>query len=249
MHKRILCFCLAFLAIHPVLRAQFKKGMRMVGASVGTGTYNIGNSDVTYPSVTGFSSKENSYLLSFSPMMGWFISDNTVIGGSLLLNPNGSKSRYMSTGSTFQQDKVNTFNVGLGGFARNYFKSSGSMMPFGQGNLNLGVSSKNSSGFFYGGSGSSVYKTTYEGKSSSGFFANVTLSLGITKELNPNTGFDLFVSYTYSYSKNTMKTTTLRDDGNNGSVDLTSVNEPTTKFTNHGFSIGVAYQIFLDAKK
>jgi len=34
-----------------------------------------------------------------------------------------------------------------------------------------------------------------------------------------------------------------------GSVDERSENETTTKFTNHGFIIGVGFQVFLKGKK
>jgi hypothetical protein len=181
--------------------------------------------------------------------MGWFISDNTVAGISLNINPSNNKTSYESSGSIFQQDKSNSFNIGLGGFARSYFKTASSFMPFGQFSFNFGISTQNTSGFFYGGSGSGAYKTSYDGKSSGGFFANASLSLGMTKLLSPHTGLDFYTGYTFSYTKNTSKTTTTRDDGNNGTIDLTSISEPTTKFTNHGFQLGVGFQIFLDPRK
>ena len=181
--------------------------------------------------------------------MGWFISDKTAAGVSLSVNPLNTKTTYEANGNTFQQDKSNTFNIGIGGFARNYFNASSSFMPFGQFSTNLGISSAKTSGFFYGGSGPTAYKTTYDGKSSGGFFANISLSLGMTKLLSPHTGLDIFAGYTFSYNKTTFKTTTQRDDGNNGSIDLTTVSEPTTKFTNHGVMLGVGFQIFLDQGK
>ena len=75
------------------------------------------------------------------------------------------------------------------------------------------------------------------------------LLLGFTKLLNTNTGLDIYGGYNYSYNKNTNKTITNIDSGNNGSIDLIEVREPTTKFTNHGFVLGVGFQIFLTGKK
>ena len=135
------------------------------------------------------------------------MSDNTAIGFTLNVNPSGSKNTYTaeSNGNLYQQDKMNGFNFGMGGVARNYFGSSSSFMPFGQLSLNLGISKQTTSGFFYGGSGASAYKTAYSGKTSGGFFTNASLAMGMTKLLNPNTGLDFYAGYSFSYSKNTNK--------------------------------------------
>ncbi len=66
--------------------------------------------------------------------------------------------------------------------------------------------------------------------------------------LNVHTGLDLFAGYTFSYDKNTFKTTTQVDLGNNGTIDQTTISDPTQKFTNHGFVIGLGFQIFLEKK-
>ena len=59
-----------------------------------------------------------------------------VVGFMLNLNPNGQKTSYEQNGSTYQSDKNNGFNIGIGGFARNYFPGNGSLLPFGQVSLN-----------------------------------------------------------------------------------------------------------------
>jgi len=230
--------------------SQLKKGTRMPGATVGSIFYNNGNTDVSFPAPTqGYSYKTSSFGVSLTPSMGWFISDNTAIGASLNLNPSGSKTTYEFNGATYKKDESTTFNFGIGGFVRNYFGNNSSFIPFGQISMNFGISSLNTEGFFYGGSGSGAYKDAYDGKSSGGFFTNAALALGLTKMLNEHTGLDIFAGYNYSYSKNTVKTTSTRDDGANGSIDLTSISEPTNKFTNHGFMIGVGFQVFLQAGK
>ena len=249
MNKKILVLLIPLLFTHLFMYAQFKKGMRMAGATIGSLFFNSGTSEVSYPSpATGYTSRITSYGVNLTPSLGWFITDNTAVGISLLINPSSNKATYESGGTTYQEDKVNTFNIGLGGFLRSYLGTS-SFMPFVQGSLNIGISSQNSSGFFYGGSGPGVYKLTYDGKSSGGVFTNGTLALGLTKLLNPHTGLDIYAGYTYSYSQNDMKTTTNRDDGIDGSIDLVSVSEPSTKFTNHGFMIGIGFQVFLEPRK
>jgi outer membrane protein W len=250
MQKKIAFFIPVLLVAGLSVNAQFKKGMRMAGTNVGSIFFNSGSADVTYPSpTTGYTSKTTGFGVNIAPTMGWFISDHTAVGLSLNINPTSNKTTYEIGGKTYQKDKVNGFNFGIGGFARNYFKSSSSFMPFGQLGLNLGISSQKTEGFFYGGSGASAYKLTYDGKSSGGFFANAALSFGMTKMVTPHTGLDISIGYSYSYNKNTYKTTTLRDDGNNGTIDLTSESNPTSKYTNHGLVLGVGFQIFLDARK
>ncbi len=242
-------FTVLFLSVIFSANAQFSKGDKMVGASIGSVYFNSGSSDVSFPSFNGYETSSNGYGLRIEPTMGWFISEKTAVGGSLNINPSGSKVSYMVNGTTFQQDKSNTFNIGIGAFARNYFSANNTFMPYGQFGFNVGISSQNTEGFLYTGSGTTASKETYDGKSSGGFFANAALQLGMTKMLGETTGLDVFAGYTYSYNKNTMKTTSQIDEGNNGSIDQTAVNEPTTKFTNHGFIIGIGFQVFLKGKK
>lgn len=219
----------------------------MAGATVGTVFYNSGKTEISFPPpTTGYTSNVSSYGINLGPSMGWFVSENTAIGANLLIAYSKNKTNDVSdaTGNTFNKDNSTRFNLGIGGFARNYFKTEGSMLPFGQFNLNLGTGSSTSKGFSFSGGD----KSTYDGKSSGDFFVNAGLSVGFTKMLNNNTGLDFFAGYNYSYNKSTFKRTTKVDIGNDGSVDQTSTNEPTQKFTNHGVTAGISFQIFLDKK-
>lgn len=244
------CIVLFLLLVGFVLsiEAQFKKGDKMVGTSVASAFYNSGSSEVTFPDFNGYSGKSNSYGLRIEPSFGWFVSDKAVIGVTLNINPSGEKIRYEDAGVTFQEDKSNSFNIGVGAFGRNYFNTENTLMSYGQFGFNVGFSTMNTEGFrFY--SGSPDYKNTYDGKSSGGFFANASLQFGLTKMMGENIGLDIFAGYTYSYNKNTMKTVTSTDLNIDGDIDYTATNEPTTKFTNHGFIIGLGFQIFLKNKK
>lgn len=250
MHKKIALSLFVLLCTGAVSHAQFKKGTRMAGATIGTALLNTGSAEISYPNITGYTNKATSWSFNFNPNLGWFISENTAVGFSMTLNPSGTKNTFTEAGSTFQSDKTSQFSTGIGGFVRNYFKSkSAGFLPFGQFSLNLGMNSSSKSGFFYGGSGSSAYKSTYDGKSSGDFYSNASFTLGMTKLVTPHTGLDFYAGYTFSYNKSTTKTTTKRDDGNNGTIDQTSESNPTSKFTNHGFQLGVGFQIFLDPKK
>lgn len=229
--------------------AQFSKGTRMVGASLGTAFFNSGNSEQTVTSIGSISAKVTGYGINLTPSMGWFLSENTAVGVNLVVNPSSDKASFEENGSTFQKDNSSYFNFGIGGFARNYFRNSGSFLPFGQLGFDAGMTSRKIDGFFYGGSGTNVYKDTYDGKSSGGFFTDLMLTLGVTRMLGESTGLDLQLGYNFSYNKNTMKTTTLHDDGIDGSIDETRPKETTTKFTNHRFILGIGFQVFLEKKK
>jgi hypothetical protein len=240
------CFLAGFLLINSItIHAQFKKGDKMVGASVGSIFFNSGGADVSFPQVRGYSSHSTGYGLRLDPALGWFISEKTVIGASFLINPSGQKVRYEDLGTTFQEDKSSNFNIGVGGFARNYFGDGNSFIPFGQFGFNAGINSSTSDGFKYY-DATPDYKVSYDGKSSGGFFANAILQLGLTKLVGSHTGLDFYIGYNYSYNKNTFKTTTVTDVDLDGDIDFSSDNEPTSKFTNHGLIVGVGFQVFLE---
>jgi len=247
LQKRSLFFVFFFTAFFSS-NAQFQKGMRMVGVSIGNAFFNSSKSDYSYPApTTGFTANTTNFGVNLNPTYGWFVSDNTVIGASFILGYKHNKTSYEDAvnGNTFREDQVNNFNIGIGGFVRNYFSSAGKFYPFGQFGINFGPGSSNSKGFSFSGGN----KSTYTGKGSGDFFANAGVALGLTRMLNKNTGLDFSLGYNFSYEKSTFKTTTLTDVGNNGTIDQTSISEPTQKFTNHGVSFSVGFQIFLERKK
>jgi len=168
MRIRFIAVILVLLLINQDINAQFTKGDKMVGATIGNVFYNSGTQDASSPPIGSTTGKVTGFGLNISPSLGWFISDKTAAGFSFTLNPASQKTSFEENGSTFQKDKVKTFSVGIGGFVRNYFSNKGNFLPFGQANLLAGISSRNTDGFFYGGSGPTVYKETYEGKSSGG---------------------------------------------------------------------------------
>lgn len=228
---------------------QFQQGDKMVGTTVFSSFYNSGSSEQGTGGAVNTTSRVKSYGITVSPAIGWFISDQLVLGATVNINPAGDKTTYESAGGiTFQSQTQNRFNVGIGGFARKYIGSSKTILPFIHGGFNLGASTASSEGFFYGGTGPGLYKETYTGKSPAGFFTNAVVNGGITKMLGPNAGLDLFIGYNYSYSKNTFTTVRLFDQGNNGSIDNRFESKTTTKFSNHGVILGIGFQVFLRKK-
>ncbi|MEK7224737.1 MAG: hypothetical protein AAB221_03545 [Bacteroidota bacterium] len=249
MLQKTTFFLSVFLTISVLSNAQFKRGDRMVGATVASVVFNSGNSDISVTQVGTNTSKMTNYNVSISPSLGWFISENTAVGATVNINPASNKVSYEQNGSTFQKDKSNSFNIGLGGFVRHYMGSSISLKPFVQTSVNLGMSNFETDGFYYYATSSPYYKYTYSGKSSGGFFANATISGGFTKMMGENAGLDFYIGYAYSYSKNTFNRTTLYYLTNTSSPSSTASNETTTKFTNNGFLLGVGFQVFLKGKR
>ena len=245
-------FFLSTIAIAGSLftNAQFQKGDKMVGTNIASALYNSGSSKVTFANApsSAYDTKTSSYSLRIEPSIGWFISDKTIIGVGININPSGQKIRFENQGTTFQEDKSSSFNLGAGPFIRHYFGSGSSFIPFGQYGFNAGFSTASTEGFRYY-STSPNSKQTYEGDGSAGFFFNTSLQLGMTKMMGENAGLDIYVGYSYSGSSNKFKTTTLTDLNIDGTIDTRAESEPTTKYTNHGAIVGVGFQVFLRKKK
>lgn len=249
MRHKIYFFSILSLLAGGTLNAQFSKGDRMVGATVASAVFNSGTADINVAQIGSNTSTVKNYNVSLTPSLGWFISENTAVGFVLNINPNGQKTSYEQGGSTYQSDQSNGFNIGGGGFARSYFGKTGSFLPFGQATVNAGASNLKTEGFFYYTGGTPYFRDTYTGKSTGGFFFNGTLAAGLTKMMGENAGLDIFLGYTYSSSKNTFKRTKLFYDTNTATSPIeTRENETTTKFTNHGFQLGIGFQVFLRGK-
>lgn len=250
MQRKITCFLFIIIVLRLPLSAQFSKGDRMLGGTIGGAFFNSGKYTYTpLAPVNGNTESTNSLGFNLSPSFGWFISDKTVIGGQITAGYRYDKNlKADEYDVTYYKNTSKRLSFLAGAFARNYFSALGSVLPFGQLSFNVGFGSANNEGFFYS-SSPVLYKQTFKGESSGDFVANTGLSLGITKMLNDNIGLDISAGYLYSYNKNSYKTTILTDVDINGTIDETSVSDLTTKYTNHGFTIGVGLQIFLGRKK
>lgn len=248
MLRKILPGVLMIVSFSTV-KAQFSKGDKMVGASVASLLFNSGSSDITVEGIGSNTSKVTGYSINISPSMGWFLNENTAAGFTLTINPGSDKTTYEQNGSTYQSDKTSRYNLGAGGFVRNYFGASKKMRPYGQASINVGASSLKADGFFYYNTGNPLYKQTYDGKSSGGFFLNAALTGGFTKMLSETTGLDFYLGYNFSVNNYTFKKTTLYYTSATDTNPSRGVNNTTTKFTNNGVIAGVGFQIFIKGKK
>lgn len=249
MRRSLLCFTTVILLFATSSNAQFTKGMRMAGATIGGAFFNSGTYDYTVPSPTfGYSEKVNSLGVNLSPNFGWFVSDKTVIGGQLLAGYKYDKNLKTDPSDiTYSKNISKGLNLGFGGFARNYFSSISGLAPFAQVGFTVGMGSTNNNGFYY--NNAPLYKDSYKGKSSGDFTATGSLAVGVTKLINSHIGLDVSAGYTFSHNKNKYKTTTQRDIDIDGSINETLISDLTTEFTNHGFALGVGFQLFLEKRK
>ncbi len=241
MKKTGLFICLFLASYH--VDAQFTKGTRMAGASIGSLFFNATHSEYTYAAPTYFISSSNgsSYGLSLTPNLGWFINSSTVIGGQLLLNYKYDKKTDESNGSTYNREVNKSFSAGAGVFARHYFSDAGKFLPYAQLAVGATTGSSRTTGFSY----SFTYKDSKDSRSTGDLTFNSGLSFGLTRMLNATTGLDLFAGYNYVHYKTDFKSVTLRDEGINGSIDERIESAYKQNFNSHGFSIGVGIQVFL----
>ena len=248
MSRFFACFLFVFFTASVSSKAQFSKGMRMAGASIGTAFFNSGKADYSVPSPTsGYTINTNTLGVSLSPSFGWFITDNVVVGAQLSGGYKYDKTlKSDESDVTYYKNVINSFNLSVGGFARNYFHASGSFTPFAQVSFSVGFGSSEHEGYGY--NTAPVYKDVFKGKSSGDFLANAGLAVGATKMLNKHVGLDFVAGYTYSINNSKYKTNTDRDIGINGSVDEKLVSDLTIKSSNHGFALGVGFQVFFGGK-
>lgn len=245
MARFVCCFLLITNLFINTVNAQFSKGMRMSGATIGTAFFNAGATDYSVPFPTsGYTVNTNSLGASLTPNYGWFVSDRIVLGPVINIAYKYDKTLKSDEADvTYYKNVVNSFNLSVGAFARNYFSPAGSFNPFVQALVSAGFGSSNHEGYNY--SAAPIYKEVFKGKSSGDFLVNAGLAAGVTKLLNQNVGLDIMASYNYTYNKNEYDTNTDRDVDIDGTIDEQSKSNLTMKARTHAFMIGVGLQVFL----
>jgi hypothetical protein len=245
---RKLAFVFPALVVTTIINAQFKKGDKMVGASIGTAFFNHGNTDLS-TSILASTTSDDNFGIVFNPSVGWFINDNVAIGIMPNAGYNNQKILGKSpAGNTFLKDKSSRFNIGVGGFARYYFHTTNlKTRLFGQYDLSAGLSGSKREGFQYETYG--VFVDRYNYKSSGDFFASTGLSLGVSKFLSGKTSLDFYIGYKFSYTRSNTTGNFFRDYSDPGAGDITEKPDYDQKFTGHNVTLGVGFQVFLDKKK
>jgi hypothetical protein len=121
-------FLTAAIAIAMVLlsgnavTAQLKKGNMLVETSLGNISINKGKTKYESPTAVTSSYENNNFSFNLTPRIGFFLSDNFVLGTELGIYFYNSKSKdFNAAGVKTSDSKYNETTLGLAPFARYYF--------------------------------------------------------------------------------------------------------------------------------
>ncbi|HEX2630886.1 MAG TPA: hypothetical protein VHM26_17845 [Chitinophagaceae bacterium] len=244
----LLCGCILFSLI---VSAQFKKGTMFTGANIASGIFESSEKEVSFPAPTeGYTLKENNLDFTFAPYLAKFISNNTALGLGFNISVAHAGTTYeAANGNTFRKDEEDFSDAGLQVFLRRYFFLKGDqpqpLSVYAQVGISGGHSSLSTEGFVYG----SDYKDSYKGKSSGGFFITPGIGVGINKRFRDRVAIELGFETQYRFSKYDIKTTTLRDELINGSIDQTFINEPTYKQKKQTIALNIGFIFFFSKRE
>jgi hypothetical protein len=235
--KRVCFVLLCLIALNTY--GQFAKGTRTVGINITSIGFSSLNSTFDVDQVGSSGTTNNNLNLSVIPSMGWFISENILIGGNL--NLNYANSKYTAGNNVTR--KGNSVGFGLGGFGRYYFGADG-FMPYAQAGIGFGFGSgKNTWDEKY-----TAYSEKGEGNQTGILNLNAGLGVGLTKLINKNIGLDVGLgyaftntSYNYSSESNVQFTNPVSSELKRSKYKYTG--------TNNGVSVSLGFLIFLDPKK
>jgi hypothetical protein len=233
--KKVMTCALA-LTIVFASEAQNKKGNWLVGTSIGSTGVSFGESESGLVGGTSVGkSKSNNFNISVYPTLGYYVSDDIIVGSYVTLGYSTSNSDNSSTGSSAtSENKSHYAYFGLSPFARFYFgdnKSKG--MPFAQ--VNAGIT-------FYPG-----YKGEYKPSTGTGYTyeykkyhpLSFGAQFGYEHFINPVIGIQYYIGYSYSkYKYDTF-------------YDYPSTPDQTYFYesSSHNINFGVGLQIHLDCDK
>jgi hypothetical protein len=103
-------------------QAQLKKGNMLVETSLGNITVNSGKTKYESPTAVTSSYKTNTFGITLSPRVGFFLSDNFVLGTELKIDIYNSKEDdFNGAGVKSSDSKFSETSIGLTPFARLYF--------------------------------------------------------------------------------------------------------------------------------
>jgi outer membrane protein W len=240
--NRIICALIGIVLIPHISNGQFTKGTRVAGFSLGGLFFDAGETDYSAQSpTTGYRSSTNSLGFRLTPSLGYFISNETLLGARLLAGFRYDKYIDAANNITFRKKEDRVSEWGLGVFARHYLGSSGKYLPYGQVNIDAGIGQSRTEGFSY----TSTYRESYTGKSKGNFFSGAGLQIGFTRMLSSTIGLDISAGYEYRYEKNNIRTDTDRDLDLDGIPDEQLVSDISTKSRNHGLMISLGLIAFI----
>jgi hypothetical protein len=213
MKKLIIPFLLLLTFTNVI--AQRKQGNKTLGAYIGSSTINPGgNYKYEYPATPANNSETNqtSFGIGVSPTVGFFVTDNIVVGTNLDLyySTYKSTSPEKTTGSVTRSStsKSNSFSFGLSPFVRFFFGDSKSAFwPYAEigGGISTGPYNSNSTYRYKTATPATSYNYTSDGKTTGALNISGGAKFGAVKMFNPNIGLDFSAGIRYTKSKSTNK--------------------------------------------
>ncbi len=208
--------------------AQFKKGNILVETNLGNISFGNNNNSTEASGATR-KSDSKSFSIGLYPRVGFFVSDNVVLGTELSLSFYSSKGNdFNGTGIKTSDYKNASSDIGLSPFVRYYFnaakESKGRFFAQLSGGFNMTVSTNYDYNYFSSSTGAYAgkYKYDYPKKP---FSYNANILAGYNYMVAPNVALNLNLGYRYSSNSTEYTYTTTTAAG----VSTTS---PATKITN-----------------
>ncbi|HMO33199.1 MAG TPA: hypothetical protein PKE07_09375 [Lacibacter sp.] len=183
---------LALLAGSQSLNAQFTKGTRVAGLTLGSAGFTVVNSNFNSRQ-TGArtSAAEREFQFQVTPSLGWFLTEQLLAG----VQVQGDFTSQQYEGGNNVSRNSRSFTAGAGGFARYYFSGSG-LLPYAAAHLQLGMGSGRSDwDEIY-----TAYSEKGQGKQTAIREITTGFSLGVTKMVTPQAGLDLALGYRFAYT-------------------------------------------------
>ena len=230
--KKFFFICL-MLATACLAFPQNKKGNLLIGTYLGSGGLSFGNYESSSSSSTNISKQDsNSFSIGVGPSIGYFLTDNLVVGTSCSLSYySGSSDNSNTAYTSTSESSYHQLYFSVGPFVRYYFGNSGGKgMPFIY--IYAGTSFYPDYTSTY--STNTGYSYTYKYKKYSPW--NAGAQIGYEHFLNSAIGLQYYVGYSFSHYQQTSEYDYKTD------TDYTY----DSKSNNHGISFGVSLQIHLD---
>jgi hypothetical protein len=226
--------------------AQLKKGNMLVETSLGNISINKNKTEYKSPTAVTSTYKYNTFGITLSPRVGFFLSDNFVLGTELYISfYNSKEDDFNGVGVKTGDYKFNSTTIGLSPFARFYFPGKNPKSVFyGQlsGGFNVDIS-RNSESISYNplGAVTSKFKYNYT-KKPANFGGNV--KVGWNRFLTESIALNMDLGY--EIRRNTQTSTYTQTPAVGPATTSTS-----SKYTSDrsGVVWGLGFTMFLPCKK
>jgi hypothetical protein len=200
MKKYHSLFLLILISMTFTVTAQFKKGTVLLETNFGD--ISVGKSNYEYESTSSTTTREDKFSnISFYPRVGFFVSNNLVLGTALTLSFSSNKAdNFDVAGKKTTDAKSATSNIGVAPFIRYYFNSfSNSWSRFYlqlAGGISTDLSSKyESRSYTTTGALATIFTYDYPKRY---FGYNASFLLGYNNMIAKNVALNLNLGYKYS---------------------------------------------------